>query len=255
VYRLGLEDGYPVPPPVGGAAMRDPLALHQGLDALPTQLSTPPLSSPRGWSQTFSVSAAADERSGHLLFEDAGPYLRETLGIPPYQDVNLWVLPDPPEGEKPKEPYPILIKLAIYGSPDKQLTLQEIYTTLEERFQWFREHRNERPWKVGFRRCCLHTATDVCAQNSIRHNLSLNKVFKGVSRAITEPGKGYYWQLDCSSGEGYKRARKRRSKSARAAFGQGDNDFSEGDVEDRSVAVGLSHRKSSKSRSIRRLSH
>lgn len=71
------------------------------------------------------------------------------------------------------------------------------------------------------------------AQNSIRHNLSLNKVFKHVPRAITEPGKGSYWQLDCSGGEGYKRPRKRRSKSARAALDQGDDDdsSSEGDIE------------------------
>ncbi|KAJ8579938.1 winged helix DNA-binding domain-containing protein, partial [Rhizopogon salebrosus TDB-379] len=136
-------------------------------------------------------------------------YLRKTLQIPPYQDVNLWALPNPPERKKPNQPYPILVKLAIYGSLHKQLTLQEIYTALEDRFEWFREHRDERAWKARFRPYCLHTATHVCAQDSIRHNLSLNKVFKHVPRAIAKPGKGDYWQLDCSSGEGYKRPRKR----------------------------------------------
>ncbi|KAG2133192.1 uncharacterized protein EDB93DRAFT_1093419, partial [Suillus bovinus] len=136
-------------------------------------------------------------------------YLRETLRIPLYKEVNLWALPDPPKGEKPNQPYPILIKLAIYGSPNKQLTLQEIYTALEDRFEWFDDRRNEKAWK-----------------NSIRHNLSLNKVFKHAPRDITETGKGKYWQLDCSGGEGYKRPRKRRSKSARAALEQGDDDNS-----------------------------
>ncbi|KAG2087711.1 uncharacterized protein F5147DRAFT_553499, partial [Suillus discolor] len=119
-------------------------------------------------------------------------YLRETLHIPPYKEINLRALPDPPKGEKPNQPYPILIKLAIYGSPNKQLTLQEIYTALEDRFRWFDDRRNEKAWK-----------------NSIHHNLSLNKVFKHVPRAITETGKGSYWQLDCSGGEGYKRPCKR----------------------------------------------
>ncbi|KAG1864571.1 hypothetical protein C8R48DRAFT_565712, partial [Suillus tomentosus] len=119
-------------------------------------------------------------------------YLRETLHIPAHKKIDLWALPDPLEGEKPNQPYPILIKLAIYGSPNKQLTLQEIYTVLEGRFEWFKFRRNEKAWK-----------------NSIRHNLSLNKVFKHVPRTIMEPGKGSYWQLDCSDGEGYKRTRKR----------------------------------------------
>ncbi|OJA19883.1 hypothetical protein AZE42_09573 [Rhizopogon vesiculosus] len=84
---------------------------------------------------------------------DAGPYLRETLRITPYQDINLWALPEPPEGEKLNQPYPILIKLAIYGSPHKQLTLQEIYTALEDRFEWFKDRRDEKAWKSARAAC------------------------------------------------------------------------------------------------------
>ncbi|KAJ7266549.1 hypothetical protein C8J57DRAFT_1229120 [Mycena rebaudengoi] len=118
----------------------------------------------------------------------------EWLNLAPGQPVNLWSLPDPPNGEKPSVPLPMLIKLAIYGSHKQKLTLQEIYAELTNRFVWFREHQGELAWK-----------------NSIRHNLSLNKVFRNIPRPVTEPGKGSYWGLDVSGGEGYKRPRKRLS--------------------------------------------
>ncbi|KAG2118662.1 uncharacterized protein F5147DRAFT_555524, partial [Suillus discolor] len=130
------------------------------------------------------------------LFEDAGPYLCETLHIPSHKKIDLWALPDPLEGEKPNQPYPILIKLAIYGSPNKQLTLQEIYTVLEGHFEWFKVQRNEKAWKLGFCSDSSPILPHDYAQNSIRHNLSLNKVFKHVPHTIMEPGKGSYWQLD-----------------------------------------------------------
>ncbi|KAJ7239414.1 hypothetical protein B0H12DRAFT_1190008, partial [Mycena haematopus] len=117
--------------------------------------------------------------SSRSRFPDAGEYLRDQLGLPYGSVVNLWSLPDPPAGERPSAPIPMLIKLAIYGSPRKRLTLQEIYTELCNRFQWFRDHQHEQAWK-----------------GSIRHNLSLKKMFVNTPRPVTEPGKGSYWELD-----------------------------------------------------------
>ncbi|KAF8629957.1 hypothetical protein AX17_005523 [Amanita inopinata Kibby_2008] len=145
-------------------------------------------------SATVAPSALQSRRSETSQIVDAGNYLRHQLGLPPHVPVNLDCLPDPPPGRKPAQPYPILIKLAIYGSPQKKLTLKGVYSAIENRFEWFRNQPNG-AWK-----------------RSIRHNLSLNQVFRRTPRPITEPGKGNYWELDVSRGEGYKRERKRRNK-------------------------------------------
>ena len=88
-------------------------------------------------------------------FDDGGPDipdpegdLRKLLGFKEDEEVSLNSLVDPPDGEKPGYPYPTLIKLAIYGSPNKRLTLQEIYGALIDRFKWFKEHAEDAAWQV-----------------------------------------------------------------------------------------------------------
>ncbi|KAJ7145673.1 fork head domain-containing protein [Mycena epipterygia] len=125
--------------------------------------------------------------------EDAADYLRRQLCLLPSIPVDLWAIADPPEGQKPFASLPTLVKLAIHGSPQKRLTLQGICDALIARFSWFHEHRQDDAWK-----------------NSVRHNLSLNKVFRKIPRDVTQLGKGCYWELDLSGGEGHKRPRKRR---------------------------------------------
>ncbi|EYC24446.1 hypothetical protein Y032_0014g2507 [Ancylostoma ceylanicum] len=79
--------------------------------------------------------------------------------------------------EKPPYSYIALIAMAIQKRPDKRATLAEIYTFLQEHFDFFRGEY------VGWR-------------NSIRHNLSLNDCFVKLPKEAGERGrKGHKWTI------------------------------------------------------------
>ncbi|KAI9033307.1 fork head domain-containing protein [Hyaloraphidium curvatum] len=77
---------------------------------------------------------------------------------------------------KPEYSYANLIGEAIILAPNKRLTLAGIYDAIKDRYPYY--HYAGLKW-----------------QNSVRHQLSLNKAFKKVPRD-DGTGKGSYWTID-----------------------------------------------------------
>jgi len=62
--------------------------------------------------------------------------------------LSLDSLPSYPPDQKPPFSYPVLIRLAILGSPEKRLLLSQIYQAIEEKFPWYRDSA-PKAWKVN----------------------------------------------------------------------------------------------------------
>ncbi|CAD6932046.1 unnamed protein product [Tilletia laevis] len=128
--------------------------------------------------------------------------------------------------------YAGLIGLAILSSSDGKLGLAEIYQWITATFPHY--EMRDRGW-----------------QNSIRHNLSLNKSFIKVERSLLEKGKGALWSIapghECRFENGTYNAKK-AIVSQPAGPGQGgarhdvteDEADDEGDMDDSHARAGSS---------------
>ncbi|KHN94658.1 forkhead domain-containing protein [Metarhizium album ARSEF 1941] len=139
--------------------------------------------------------------------------------------------------EKADEPYAKLIYKAIMTRPDYSMTLQEIY-------QWFREHTTKAVTETGG------------WQNSIRHNLSMNAAFRkrdkviskaprNVSGTTEESKRVNEWVLeDWAIRDGVQSTTRYRQKTyAKRAGGSAGRTGAEGWAVEHSVKRALSGRK------------
>ncbi|KAI9037378.1 forkhead box transcription factor [Aspergillus affinis] len=129
----------------------------------PTLTSKPPLK------RALLEAAPLKERSikKHKREDIVSIRLPEPHEMPPIED----------DGTKPPYSYATLIGMSILRAQNRRLTLAQIYKWISDTFSYYKN-------------------SDPGWQNSIRHNLSLNKAFIKQERPKDDPGKGNYWAIE-----------------------------------------------------------
>lgn len=97
--------------------------------------------------------------------------------------------------QKPPHSYAVLIRKALTETIEGQLSLNGIYNWIKMNYPYYK-------------------TADPAWQNSIRHNLSLNRMFEKVKRPATEPGKGGFWKINTNF-DPAKAVRQRKNKENR----------------------------------------
>uniref|UniRef100_UPI0040535C21 Fork head protein homolog 1 n=1 Tax=Saccharomyces cerevisiae TaxID=4932 RepID=UPI0040535C21 len=77
---------------------------------------------------------------------------------------------------KPPQSYASMITQAILSTPEGSISLADIYKFISDNYAFYRF--SQMAW-----------------QNSVRHNLSLNKAFEKVPKRAGQQGKGMNWKI------------------------------------------------------------
>ncbi|THH13497.1 hypothetical protein EW146_g6730 [Bondarzewia mesenterica] len=128
---------------------------------------------------------------------------------------TLSCLPD--ADGRPQHTLPVILRCAILGSPKKRLTIREIYAAMEDKYPYYKTAGPT--WKVANFLCpsLIFLRSDFfISQQSVRHHLSLNRLFERQPRPVTDPGFGSYWTVNLDAPPGTKRPRKRGRPQSQA---------------------------------------
>ncbi|RLV89708.1 Forkhead transcription factor HCM1 [Spathaspora sp. JA1] len=141
----------------GTTSHLDPSIINQHMKS---SYLSPAFSSPSQFQTSFSQSSPIKKQKLSEPLSIKKPKLKESPSF------NLH------SHDKPPYSYATLIGIAILSHPDKKLTLSSIYQWISDTFKYYKRE-------------------DVGWQNSIRHNLSLNKAF--IKGEKSKDGKGHFW--------------------------------------------------------------
>ncbi|GMM49110.1 forkhead family transcription factor [Starmerella bacillaris] len=167
-----LPDSDPLVAPIHLRRLREKLAAEEAI----AKPESRPSSQEPGGDVALDASASTRALPTHPTQSTARRYTKTVLAQTFMPEVDQDLADDKCKDIKPPFSYATMISQAILSTPDHMMTLADIYAWISRHYAFYRHSR------PGW-------------QNSIRHNLSLNKAFEKLARKEHEPGKGSKWHI------------------------------------------------------------